>query len=117
MSEHDQVRIDAARKCEEAHSVLTFLTLPGLRKLEEETADAIRGLQSTDDPSGNALHDSLQQKWGAIKERIKRFEPCAHVRALLDDVQTSNVALQSHGSIQASCYACNRSWEVGQVLE
>ena len=53
MTEHDHVRAERARQCD--------------RDDLESLSDAIRGLQSTDDPSLCELHDELLRRYNRLR--------------------------------------------------
>lgn len=55
MSEHDRIRKERAEACDLAD--------------EASVIDAIRGLQSTDDPSLATLHDQLQRRLRQLERR------------------------------------------------
>jgi hypothetical protein len=55
MTEHDRVRMERALKCDLDD--------------EESVRDAVRGLQSTDDPTLLPLHDLLMSRWQELKRR------------------------------------------------
>jgi hypothetical protein len=48
MTTHDRIRMERAQKCD--------------RNSLESVTDAVRGLQSTDDPSLLSLHDELMER-------------------------------------------------------
>lgn len=54
MTEHDRIRKERAEQCDKNDI--------------EELSDAIRGLQSTDDPLLVPLHDSLMRRLQNLKE-------------------------------------------------
>lgn len=58
MTNHDRVRMERAMDAD----------LDDLESL----ADAIRGLQSTDDPSLVPLHDRLMERYQALKAKIEK---------------------------------------------
>lgn len=55
MTEHDRVRMKRALECD--------------REDEDSLSDAIRGLQSTDEPGLNSLHDELMACWLKLRKR------------------------------------------------
>lgn len=55
MTEHDRIRQDRALNCD--------------RDDLESLSDAIRGLQSTDDPSLVPLHDELMKRYEELKKK------------------------------------------------
>lgn len=61
MSEHDRVRKERAERCD-------WNSL-------ESLSDAIRGLQSTDDPSLSPLHDELQRRATELRESLPDQQP------------------------------------------
>lgn len=58
MSSHDRIRQDRALACD--------------RNDIDSVADALRGLQSTDDPSLNNLHDELMEVYNKLQKRRDR---------------------------------------------
>lgn len=59
MTEHDRIRKERAEQCD--------------RTDPDSLADAIRGLQSTDDPSLLPLHDELMIIWRKlVRERSEK---------------------------------------------
>lgn len=56
MTEHDRIRMERALNCD----------CSDIEQLEE----AIRGLQSTDDPSLNDLHDKLMNDYLKLKNSV-----------------------------------------------
>jgi hypothetical protein len=67
MTEHDRIRRDRAL----AHQATTF------HSIEDELdslQDAIRGLQSTDDPSLCPLHDELMARWQTLTGKHAQAE-------------------------------------------
>jgi hypothetical protein len=63
MTEHDKVRMNAAL----AHDAKKFETE---EEEFESLSDAIRGLQSTDDPSLVPLHDRLMLRWRELRVKL-----------------------------------------------
>lgn len=57
MTEHDRIRADRALACD--------------RNDLESLHDAIRGLQSTDDPSLCPLHDELLERANALEAELE----------------------------------------------
>jgi hypothetical protein len=57
VTKHDQIRADRAANCDTDDL--------------ESLSDAIRGLQSTDDPSLVPLHDSLMKRYNELLEKKK----------------------------------------------
>lgn len=62
MTEHDRVRMQTGIRIEEKLA-------SGLPVDQEELEDAVRGLQSTDDPSLVPLHDRLMKKLQETRRR------------------------------------------------
>lgn len=63
MTEHDRIRKERA---EDVESTFYPTTQHEIAALE----DAIRGLQSTDDPSLNSLHDRLMARYKELKTKL-----------------------------------------------